>query len=79
MTRSSFLWQPVVASMLSMVVLAGCNSSKSASSTTTTVAPSATIPSAVPDDLRLTVFDRLPANFIEAPAGSEGDGPLGLV
>ena len=64
--------------MLGMVVLAGCNSTKSTSLPTTTVAPSAAIPSAGPDDLRETVFDRLPTNYIEAPTGSDLDGPLGL-
>ena len=78
MSRSGVLWQTVVASMVGMIVLAGCNSSKSTSSTTTTVASGPAIPSAVPDDLRLTIFDRLPANYIEEPAGSDLDGPLGL-
>ena len=64
--------------MLGIVVLAGCNSTESASLPTTTVASSAALPSAVPDDLRATIFDRLPTNYIEAPTGSELDGPLGL-
>ncbi len=62
--------------MLGMVVLAGCNSTKSTSRTS--VASSTAIPTAVPGDLRLIVFDRLPANYLEAPAGSDLDGPLGL-
>ena len=35
-------------------------------------------PRAVPNDLRLTVFDRLPATYVEAPAGTDLDGPLSL-
>jgi len=57
-------------------MLAGCNSTKSTSRTS--VASSTAIPTAVPGDLRLIVFDRLPANYLEAPAGSDLDGPLGL-
>lgn len=79
MTRSGLSRQMIVAAMLGMVVLAGCNSTKSTSSTTTTVASSAPLRSAVPVDLRKTVFDRLPASYIEEPAGSDLDGPLGLI
>jgi hypothetical protein len=65
--------------MLGVAVLAGCGSNKSSSSTTTTVTGHATNPSAVPNDLRLTVFDGLPANYIEEPVGSRFDGALDLV
>jgi len=77
-TYSGLLWRTAVVSMLGMVVLAGCNSTKSTGSTTTTVARSVALPSAVSDDLRVTIFDRFPTNYIEAPAGSDLDGPLGL-
>jgi hypothetical protein len=65
-------------SLLVMVVLAGCDSGPSATSTTTTLPRRAANPDAVPGDLRLTIFDRLPANYIEEPAGSGADGPLDL-
>jgi hypothetical protein len=64
--------------ILGMMVLAGCSSGNTTNSTTTTLAKKAANPSAVPNNLRLTIFDRLPANYIEKPAGSVGDGPLGL-
>jgi hypothetical protein len=72
------LWRTALVSMLGMVVLAGCNSTKSTSSTTTTIASGAALPRAVPADLRLTIFDRLPTNYVEEPSGSDVDGPLGL-
>lgn len=78
-TRSRLLRPTVAASILVLVVLAGCGSGRSTSSTTTTVASKATNPSAVPVDLRRIIFDRLPASYIEEPAGSDLDGPLGLV
>jgi len=78
MTRPARLRQAVVTSLLGMVVLSGCSSHKSASVTTTSVESTAPVPSAVPYDLRMTVFDRLPANYIEEPAGSDLDGPLGV-
>jgi len=70
--------QIVVASVLTMVVLSGCDSNQS-SSTTTTTANRAATSDAVPTNLRATVFDRLPANFIEEPVGSKSDGPLDLL
>jgi hypothetical protein len=78
MTGSGLSRQTIVAAMLGMVVLAGCSSAKSTSLTTTTVASSGTIRSAVPEDLRSTIFNQLPASYIEEPAGSALDGPLGL-
>jgi hypothetical protein len=78
MDRSRLAAQTVVASMIGLAVLAGCNSGTSTSSTSTTVARSAANPNAVPHDLRLAIFERLPANYIEEPAGSDLDGPLGL-
>jgi hypothetical protein len=68
----------VVASVLCLVGLSGCSSDKSASSTTTTATTRAATPGAVPRDLRLTIFDRLPTNYIEEPAGIGSDGPLDL-
>jgi hypothetical protein len=69
----------VIASMVVVAVVAGCNSSTSMSSTTTSTAPGATVTTVVlPHDLRLTIFDGLPANYIEEPVGSGADGPLGL-
>jgi hypothetical protein len=65
-------------SLLGMVVLAGCDSGRSATSTTTTLPGRVANPAAVPDDLRLTIFDRLPTNYREEPAGSDVDGPLDL-
>jgi hypothetical protein len=62
--------------MLCLIGLAGCSSARSTSSTTTV--PGVPAPDAVPGDLRLTIFDRLPPTYIEEPAGSDTDGPLDL-
>jgi hypothetical protein len=78
MIRSRLLRPTVAASIVGLVVLAGCSSDKS-SLTTTTVSSKAANSRAVPHDLRRAIFDRLPANYIEEPVGSEVDGPLGLV
>jgi hypothetical protein len=78
MARSRLVAPTVVASMLGLAVLAGCNSGTPASSTSTTVARSAANNGAVPHDLRLAIFDRLPADYTEEPAGSDLDGPLSL-
>src|SRR5580704_13889281 len=61
-----------------MVILAGCSSNHSASPTSTTDTTKVANPSAVPNDLRQTIFDRLPTNYIEEPAGTDIDGRLGL-
>jgi hypothetical protein len=68
----------VVASMLVVVFVAGCSSRTSTSPTTTSTATSTSVPRIVPHNLRMTIFDRLPANYIEEPVGSNVDGPLGL-
>lgn len=78
MTRSCLLGLPVAASIFGLVVLAGCSSGKSTSLTTTTVVPKIANPNAVPVDLRRTIFDQLSASYVEEPAGSDLDGPLGL-
>jgi hypothetical protein len=79
MNRSRLLRPTVAASIVGLVVLAGCSSDKSTSLTTTTVPSKAANSRAVPHDLRRAIFDRLPANYIEEPVGSEVDGPLGLI
>jgi hypothetical protein len=76
--RSVLLRWTVATSMLGAAVLAGCGSTRSTSSTTPTVVSSTSLPNVLPDNLRLTVFDRLPTNFIEEPEGSDSDGPLDL-
>jgi hypothetical protein len=68
----------IVVSLLGAVVLAGCDSSASTSSTTTSVVHRVANPDAVPGDLRLTIFDGLPGTYIEEPVGSASDGPLDL-
>jgi len=78
MTRSRLLPPTVVASILSLAVLAGCTSGRSTSLTTATVAGKAASLRVVPRNLRRTIFDRLPASYIEEPSGSDLDGPLGL-
>jgi hypothetical protein len=78
MTCSRLLRPTVAASILGMLVLAGCSSSMSTNLTTTTVANKAANPSAVPVNLRRTIFDRLPTGYIEEPNGSDLNGPLGL-
>jgi hypothetical protein len=77
MTRSGVFRQTAVASILGTFVLTACNASTPTSPTTTTVARGAAKSSV--DHLRLTIFDRLPASFIEEPAGSNLDGPLNLI
>jgi hypothetical protein len=79
MSHSGVSRRAAAAGLLASALLAGCGSGASTSVTTTTVAPRAAEPDAVPGDLRLVVFDRLPARFIEEPTGSALDGPLGLV
>ena len=78
MTRSRLLRPRVAASIFGLVILAGCSSGKSTSLTTTTVVPKIANPNAVPVDLRRTIFDQLSASYVEEPAGSDLDGPLGL-
>jgi hypothetical protein len=78
MTRRRLLQSPLLVSILGVVVLAGCTSGNSTSLTTTTVVKKPANPRAVPDDLRRTIFDRLPHTYIEEPVGSVRDGPLGL-
>jgi hypothetical protein len=74
----SRLRSTIVVSVLCLVALAGCSSGKPTGSTTTTVAKKASGSGAVPGNLRPTIFDRLPARYIEEPAGTGSDGPLGL-
>jgi hypothetical protein len=78
MNRSRPLRPAVAASILGLLILAGCSSGKSANSTTTTVASGASNPDAVPGDLRRAIVDRLPTGYIEEPSGSDLNGPLGL-
>jgi len=62
-------------------LLASCSathSSEPTSSTTTTVSGKAANPDVVPAELRSTIFEQLPTNFIEEPTGSDVDGPLDL-
>jgi hypothetical protein len=77
-SRSVLLRWLIATSMLAAAVLAGCGSTKSTTSSTPTVLSSTSPPTASRNDLRLTIFDRLPANYVEEPEGSDSDGPLDL-
>jgi hypothetical protein len=78
MSCSRLLRPTVAASILGLLVLASCSSGKSTNSTTSTVPSKAANPSAVPVDLRRTIFDRFPTGYIEEPSGSDLNGSLGL-
>lgn len=78
MTCWRLLRPTVVVSVLGAVVLTGCTSGNPTTSTTATVAKKAANSGALPGDPRLTIFDRLPAAYIEEPQGSALDGSLGL-
>jgi hypothetical protein len=77
-TRWRRIRETGITSIVAMVVLASCSTSKSTGVTGTTVAHKVANPSAVPVDLRSTIFDQLPSNYIEEPVGTDLDGPLGL-
>jgi hypothetical protein len=82
MTSSGLVRPAVITSVLVLVVLAGCSSTRSTTVTTTTVTTT-TVTTVAPgpkplDDLRQTVYDRFPTAFVEEPAGSDLDGPLDL-
>jgi hypothetical protein len=77
MCRGIWVAMTVSASLL----VASCSATHSgapSSSTTTTVTAKAANPDVVPEDLRATVFDRLPTDYVEEPSGSDADGPLDL-
>jgi hypothetical protein len=78
MSRPGLLRLVLVASMLGSIALAGCDSSRSTTATSTSVTTTASSPDAAPRDLRNTVFDQMPGNFVEEPVGSNSDGPLDL-
>jgi hypothetical protein len=77
-TRSRRLFWPAVVVLMFVVVFAADCSSSTSTTTSTSTAPGTTVSSTVPDDLRMAIFAQLPANYIEEPAGSGADGPLGL-
>lgn len=77
MEPSGVRWRALVP-LLGLACLLGCHSSPTTASPTTTVSGTAATTNSVPADLRPTIFDSLPARFIEAPPGSDLDGPLGL-